>query len=219
MTSSNSIAAYFFSLGSIAIPALLGIALFHRLQKSLKLIAILMVAGLLTELCLITAALYGKTNHLIINIYGITEVLILTLFFSHIIVNQSVIRVIKLVGAGLAFTFVAEIVLVGPNEWNSFSTVAEGLLIICIGLCFFYEFACGITPKDMHQNPDFWITAVLMFYFMSSIEYFLLNRYLQTHSFESLKMMGQIHTIVNAFCNLAYAVILWIFTRSYSFVR
>lgn len=178
-----------------------------------------MLVGLITELLSISAAINGITNHFIINIYGIGEVLLITLFFSEIITLARPKQVAKLLGFLLSIVFTIEMIAGGINNWNTISTLLEGILIISFALYYFYEVASSVTPKNIPEDPNFWITTILLFYFTSSILYLFLMRHLLNTNPGDLLMLLKIHNFVNVFCNLAYAVVLWIFARSYSLAR
>jgi hypothetical protein len=202
---------------SVAVPTLVGAVYFKRLKKSLRIITILMAMGLLAEMGLRFVG--HKNNLFVVHIYTFFEILLLTLYFGRVITTKRKLLLVRILGSTLLVLTVLEIMLVGVREWNSFSTVAESITMITFGLFYFHEIALAITTTPLDQNPDFWVTSVILLYFMGSLEYFMLSRYLSSASPKSLTMLWHIHNIINAFCNLAYAVILWRFTRSYSLAR
>lgn len=203
---------------TVTIPALVGIVSYRRLLPSTRIIAILMCLGFLTELLLRLSAHTGS-NVYIANVYTCLETLLLAFFFSKIVAGNRAKRIVRLAGVIVFCSIITEMVFEGINVWVSFSSSLESIYIIAVGLYYFYEVAMVINPDTPSQCCDFWLTAIILFYFMSSLEYFLLNRYLVDVSRPDLMMLGNIHTFVNAFCNLAYGLVLWKFTRSYSLAQ
>jgi hypothetical protein len=204
---------------TIAIPAFVGMAVYKRLPASTRWIVVLMCFGFVVEILLRLMAHISSNNIYIINIYTCIETLLLTLYFADTVSGLPAKRIVKVVGFSTFFLPVLEMLFGGIYIWVSYSSSLESLIFITIGLYYFYEVASSVNPDSPSQSANFWITGVIVYYFMSSLEYFLLNRFLVKVSERDLMMLGNIHTFVNAFCNVTYGLILWKFTRSYSLAQ
>jgi hypothetical protein len=99
-------------------------------------------------------------------------------------------------------------------DFNSIPRGLEALFIIMLAGYVFYETAVTGDSTDPFKSGIFIINGGVMFYFTASFIIFIFSKY---SSMQDLMIMYSCHSVVNAFCNIVYAVGLWKLTsQSYS---
>jgi len=122
----------------------------------------------------------GHTNLLI----ALAELYIYFYFFSKILQNKKIIRLMKIVAAGFAL-----IIVIFITTRFSFLTerfyyitniigVMELLMLIPPCLVYFHELFNNDPSINLYQRPSFWIVTGVFFYAAISVPYYLVDRIL-----------------------------------------
>lgn len=191
---------------TIIIPSLVGLILFKKLLGSAKLITLLLALGMLTEGTMIYLSVKKMNNLFTVHFYAIVEIILLSLLFHRLVANKIVKLVIILLGTSLlAFAIIYASLGNNISEFNSLPRAVECLYFSLLSCWLFYEMADYAKP--VHKS-DYIFIGTIMFYFSSCFLIFAFNKYM-TQATETLIAMIVAHSLVNAFCNLAYTAGIW----------
>jgi hypothetical protein len=206
-----------FSLAmTVIIPCVVGVIYFRKLSKAYKYLVMLLGMHLFSELLLITLAYLGVNNLIYLHLYAPLEIILLSTFFIHQLRSLQEKRIIW------AVTFVITAIsliysLVGNNiaGFNSFPRAIECMYFSLLACYVFYDILVDPGPVD---DGFYIVNGAVLFYFSSCFLVFAFSKYIAPDN-KSLLMMSNIHSIIIAVCNIAYATGLWIaskYSSSYS---
>ena len=196
---------------SIIIPCAVGIIYFEKLPMPYKLIVALLILGFFTELMLVIVPYIGIKNYFGSHIYGLLEIVLLSLFFINLLKNPKEKRMIWIIMIGLS-VFALGYSISGNNilEFNSLPRALECIYFSLISCYLFYKMSIDLRTMD---ESIYFVNGSIFFYFSSSFLVFAFSNY-KAHDSDDLLVMYNVHSIVNALCNLAYAPGLWIASKS-----
>lgn len=197
---------------TIFIPVLIGVAGYRLLSKSQRLITWLLVIGLFNEVLMMAVAFMKMSNLFTMHFYALVEIVFLSLYFHSLAKTDSIKKSILIVMAGLC-VFSVVYSLFGNNilEFNSLPRAAECIYFSLLCIWMFFEMAVDEDPID---GSHYFITGAIMFYFSACFLVFTFSKYF-IQDIDVLRLMFTMHSLVNVFCNLIYAVGLWIASKRY----
>lgn len=200
---------------TIILPCITGVIRFKRLSVSYKIITALLLVALLTEMVMILFPYFGVDNLIGMHLYSIVEIVLLGLFFTSQIKNDSRARYIILILTFLLSAFALGYALLGNNiaEFNSIPRALECVYFSAISCYVFYLMSMEGEARQSEDNCFYFINGAILFYFSSSFLVFALSKFMAADN-DTLLAMYNVHSIVNGICNIAYAVGLWIASRS-----
>lgn len=195
---------------SIIIPSIVGLILYRKLLGPAKLVTLLLALGMLTESVMIYLSAKKVNNLFTVHFYAIVEIILLSLLFHKQATNKIVKLVIILSGTSLlAFAIIYASMGNNISEFNSLPRAIECLYFSLLSCWLFYEMADYTKP--VHKS-DYIFIGTIMFYFSSCFLIFAFNKYM-IQATETLITMIVAHSLVNAFCNLAYTAGIWIASK------
>lgn len=195
---------------TILIPCVVGVVRFNALAMHYRFVVILLGFGFLTELLMFSLPYFGTNNLIGMHLYALAEIILLSLYFIHQLKEPVEKRII-----GIATVAIAAISVVyssvGNNikEFNSLPRAIE-----CIyfgGLCSYVFYEMTIDRSRIEGGLCF-INGAILFYFSSCFIVFAFSKY-KAPDTNDLLMMYNVHSIINAVCNLAFAAGLWLAPR------
>jgi hypothetical protein len=196
---------------TIIIPSVIGFIRFRNLPLFFKFLAILMIVGLFCEGVMATMALYKKNNHLVGHVGRNLEIILMSLFFIYQLKSSNEKRIIWIAFVGLSIFSIVYSVFSDTEKFNSLPMTLESMYFSALSSFFFYK-------KSLDPQPDvdisfYVVNGAILFYFSSNFLFFAFsNHFIKDH--ENLLMMANVHTIVNAISNIAFAAGLWIASKS-----
>lgn len=196
---------------TILIPCLVGFIRFNTLAVHYRFVAILAGLGFLTELLMFSLPYFGTNNLIGMHFYALAEIILLSMFFIHQLkepVEKRIIWIATVAIAAISLVYAS----VGNNikEFNSLPRAIE-----CIyfgGLCSYVFYEMSIDKSRMEGGLCF-INGAILFYFSSCFIVFAFSKY-KAPDKDDLLMMYNVHSIINAICNLMFAAGLWVAPRS-----
>lgn len=200
----------YLSMYSIAMPALVGLLFYKRLQAVQKTLLILILLSTLIEIIALWVIHQGGYQHLVYRIFTILEFSLLTYifaqgikpFFTEFFFKGAVIFFFLFVLADMIW-------ISGIVQFNSYSTAIEGLILIFFSLIFFYKTLQELQIQHLEREPLFWISTGVLLYFASSLFIFLFTNYINS-STRSLFIIWGIHGIFSILLNIFYSIALWV---------
>ena len=125
----------------------------------------------------------GLTNNLI----SLVELLVYFYFFSNILRNRTIIKLMKI----SAMIFIVIIGLLVTTKYsfltNRFPYITdligtiEFLLLILPCFVFFYELFQDDSAIKLHRRPSFWIVTGIFFYSVMSVPYFMITHFIASN--------------------------------------
>jgi hypothetical protein len=196
---------------TILLPTLVGAVRFFKLPGEYRIIASLIFVGFLVELLMFILP-YWKVNNLMgMHVFALAEIVLLSLFFRSQIRDSRVKTIVTVVAVGLSvFAVFYSFIGKNVNEFNSLPRALESIYFALLSGYFFYEMT--IDPQPV-LNSVYFINGSILFYFTSCFIVFAFSNYLINDQ-QNLLILYNLHSIVNALTNLAYATGLWIASRS-----
>lgn len=197
------------SMYAVIVPATIGFVLFSGLGKKQKVIFLLVLLSVFTELGAYIVRKHSSLQNIVYYGFTIGEFLLLGMVFSQAIIpflSKTFFRLITLFF--LCFVAIDMIWLSGINQFNNYSTAIEGLLLIFFSIVFFYKTLKELKIRDLEKEPLFWISTGVLLYFSGSLFIFLFTNYVNSSNTALLIIWG-IHAIFRILLNLFYSITLW----------
>jgi|GraSoiStandDraft_1057264.scaffolds.fasta_scaffold129824_2 hypothetical protein len=123
-------------------------------------------------------------------IISLAELLTYYYFFSKIIKNKSILRVMKILG----FSFFLITVLLETTRFAFLTPrliyiadvvgALEFLFLVPPSFVYFYELLKNDPVVNLYQRPSFWIVTGILFYSVISIPYLLIDRFVYDNQYE-----------------------------------
>lgn len=198
------------SMYSVGLPAVIGLIRFRHLQKGQVAIFILVLLSILTEFGATWVAYEGGYQNLVYYGFTIAEFTLLTYVFS-----ESWASSLRFTWTGaLAMLFLLFVVLdmfwlSGIEQFNSYSTSIESLLLIAFALLYFFLTLREMKTRHLEREPLFWISIGVLLYFSSSLFIFLFTNTVNA-SMRALFIIWSIHGIFRILLNICFSIALWI---------
>jgi hypothetical protein len=198
--------------GTIVIPGFIGLLYFNKLTKPFKLLVILLTFGLATELTLFSLPYFGINSFFGIHLYGVVEIVLLSLTFWYLVKShraRQVIRVMMYIGASFALFYSA--IDNNITEFNSIPRAIECMYFTALSCYLFYEMS--LEPDN--NDSLYFVNGAVFFYFSACFMVFAFSKYHREDA--DLLLMHNVHSIVSTISNFSYAVGLWLASKlSYS---
>lgn len=197
---------------TILIPVIVGVMAYERLHASLKFITWLLMIGAATETTMILLSLQSVNNLFAIHFYAVVEIIFLSLYFLKLIQSAVVRKLIVIAMVGLS-CFAIIYAINGNNiaQFNSLPRAIECVYFSFLGCWLFFEMTGDQKPID---GSHYFIDGAILFYFSSCFLIFAFSKY-QSSDESMIMLMYSMHSYINAICNLAYAVGLWLAFKRY----
>ncbi|MEN0004592.1 MAG: hypothetical protein AAF798_10620 [Bacteroidota bacterium] len=192
------------------LPALVGLFNTRQLRNNQKAILLLVLLSIATEVAVYWIAYNSGLHNIVFYLFTIAEFTLLAYVFT-----QNWERNDKTKVAWIAIIFFTLFVLLdmlylsGIEQFNSYSTSVEALLLIGFALSFFYITLRELKIKYLEREPLFWISTGVLLYFASSLFIFLFTNTVNA-SMEALFIIWGIHGIFRILLNIFYSIALWI---------
>lgn len=200
-----------FLAATIILPSVVGFVYFMKFKIQYKLIVILLLFSLFVELVMFVLPYLNINNLLVLHLYGVVEIILLSLFFIHNLNKAREKRIVRITMVGLS-TFAIIYSIIGNNiaEFNSLPRAFECIYFSAISCYVFYKMTTDLAPED---ESIYFVNGAILFYFSSCFIVFTFSKYLATDN-NDLLVMHNVHSIVSAMCNISYATGLWIASKS-----
>lgn len=198
------------SLYSIAIPAIVGIWSYKRLNHIQKLLFFLVLLTVITESTAYWLEHNTNNQQVIYHLFTLLEFILLNRIFTRAV---SPLLPNFFFNATLIAMFLIELVdllwLSSLQQFNGFATAIESLFLIFFALSYFYKTMQELKVKHLEKEPMVFISIGILLYFSSSLFIFLFTNYVDSET-STLFLIWGIHGIFSIILNLFYAIALWL---------
>ncbi len=155
----------------LIVAVIVGILTGRRTQPQyLKLLPYFLLLTLLVELVGQWYQERNRNNTLLFNLYSVTEFFFFSYFFSKAIPGNRYKKNIAWVKYILATICLVNIFLLqGPNVFHTYTFSLGCLIMVLLGLFYFYQLFHSDSMVNLLQEPAFWISIAVIFFFVCSI--------------------------------------------------
>jgi hypothetical protein len=109
-------------------------------------------------------------------------------------------------GLGLLLVFYNAVFIGGIWQFPSLPITGQSILFIFLALLYFYQLLHQPAVFAIEKQPLFWINAAVLIYFSGNLFLFMLQNWLNRMQQPDYTSYWAIHSVVNIFANLLYAV-------------
>jgi hypothetical protein len=209
----ENIARFFISTSaySVALPLIIGLMRFKRLQIIQRYVLALVVFSILVELA---AVFIGRFLHLrnlpLLHVFSAVQFTLLWLIFAKRLIPPFSKRFFGgILAAFWIFAIVCAIWIDGIYNFNAHARSFGAILIIIFCLSYFYQRLLKLDLENLEADPLFWVATGSLIYFSGSLILFIISNYILPNKAMSFSMWG-VHGIFNTFNNLFFMIALWV---------
>lgn len=200
---------YFLCLIMIAVSLLASLTNYFikRPPQYLKIFPVFLLSTLLVELAALIMAETKHNNLLLYSIFNVLEFVFYLYFFYSVYLEYKAKRIALYTMVIYACAaFVNIFFIQGVKVFHTYTYMLGCGLIIIFGIYYFYRMLKFPQPGKITNEPAFWITAALLFYYCCTLPVFGLLNY--TNSLTSLgrKSLMTISSIMNVLLYGLFAV-------------
>lgn len=198
----------------VALPLIVLLFNSARLNRLQKILGLLLIADLLTEIGTHVLWSNGLNNLFVYHIYAVIEFVLIATIYSFWL--PDVFGKSRLLALTVSFTLFGVINVAFFQDlytFNSNSTSLSAILICLFALITFYRRLTQSEKTVQLNTPEFWLNAGFLLYFSSSLILFLFSNLLNLSPKESYSIWG-LHALINIILHLFYARALWIVRKT-----
>ncbi|MDR6561118.1 MULTISPECIES: hypothetical protein [unclassified Arcicella] len=145
------------------------------LTKELKILFLYIIASILFEIFSVTwGKILHKPNHFILNIFALTEGVLISCVFQEAFINKKLKRITFIIIS--IYVLVSIFLFAMPNgffKFNSIVNTISCLLIIIWVFVYFYQLLQTLQVIKLYMLPLFWISVGSLLYFSGTLFIFL----------------------------------------------
>jgi hypothetical protein len=168
------VAVYF-----IAIPFLIALIKYQRLDAQVKSIACYVFLGGLIQVASSYLNGLGKNNLWLLHLYTPLEFACIAWFYNKTLSGLANKFVILWIGLGFAVLSVLNTAfLQDSTTFNTYARSLEALLVIAFCLSWYYKALVEMKIRKLQQDPVFWINTGFLLYFSGTVLLFASSNYI-----------------------------------------
>ena len=196
---------------SIAIPALLGLVRFNKVDRAFIPFLILLWVGLSNEIINTIVISSGNSNAINSNIYILAESFLIVLFFKNLNLFGHSRRVLYFIVSALLILWISEIFIISSiRRFSSYFTITTSFVYVLMSISMINRLIVG-EIKTLIRNPVFLICIGVVMFFTYALLVEIFWFYGLNSSREFRIQVYRIMTYINLAVNLIYTLaVLWI---------
>lgn len=197
---------------SVLIPTLIGCYQYRHLSYSQKIILLLLITTVLTEISgSILAHNSSSQNNLIV--YNINAILLFG-FFNRIYakkINSQIISplVNPILVSFLLFSFVNLIFFQPIDTYNSYMLVLSYFIFVIMSVGYFYQTLLSNNNLNWINTSFFWFNSGVLIYYSAALIFFLFVNNIIASSQETIEQCWTLNALLYIVLNCFYAISLW----------
>jgi len=151
----------------------------------------------------------GTNNMPLFHIITFVELLIFTSLYAKDAIGFRRNLILFLGSGGLLFLIVNVFVNEGILEFNSSARFVQALIILSFTVIWFIEVFQNLREESLTKDPIFFVTSGVLIYFTGSAVIFGLYNELLQSQIELLKMLWDVHAVLNIILNISIFIALF----------
>lgn len=173
----------------------------------LRLLPYNLILTLLTELIGHYYQKRGINNVIIYNIYALIQFFFLAYFFSRVIPNKTLQKLIWRISFIIPLLCILNLFfLQGPYVFNSYTFLLGSVEMILLGIIYFYQLFKSSANVILLKEPPFWISIGIIFFYTCSVTLVGSSNYIALLPKMILSNMNQILLLVGSFFYLMFII-------------
>jgi hypothetical protein len=195
------------SFGSIFIPLAIAFFNWKKTWNELRPLCLVLILSLLSDSISFVFIQYSLNTYWIVNIYLITQFLLVAWIFKRELSKYHLIDLVIIVF--IIFGLINLSLFQGPWVFNSVSNAVASLILISFCLLYFYQLLNELPIVHVQHLPMFWIAFGVLTYYSGNFFLFLVNNYLLYGEHDTHQLVWILHNLLNLTKNLLFAIALW----------
>lgn len=199
---------------STLLPLIIGVLSFRRLSIGLKWLGVLILLLGIFEAGAFFLSSNGQNNLFLFHGYTFVEFTFLTVVFRSVFEAKWLKHLLDVVLILFwCFSLVNLFAWESLTEFNSNQRYVQGVITIVFCLLYMWQLMKQATVVHIERDAYFWLASGCLIYFAGTMILFLVFNHVAK---ESLSFYWNLHSFLNIFLNVCYAITLWLGRRSIS---
>lgn len=149
----------------------------------------------------------GRNNLLLFNLFTVIEFCYYTWFFSEVTHGKRVKRSIQIIKYLLPTICLINIFfLQGPTVFHTYTYCAACLIMVGLGITYFYQLFYSSGRIDLRREPAFWISIGIVFFFTCAVSVIGVINYVSTLPRNIAILLQKIFLLINAFFYIFFII-------------
>jgi len=200
--------------GILLIVCFTGFYRFKKIDLASKILCLFTVLVFITEITGFYAANKYKTNLPVYSIYGFLEFGMISLYFNYSIDHfkkRNIGIIIGIIGITLGIINTA---LWQPlNTINSYFIFIEGICIVGMAMFSFFRLLLKNENLRLHNQPHFWFSGILSFYWSATFLNWGLYDYLVSNADKRINLLFMFLIVINILTYLSMEIVFLLYPK------
>lgn len=183
-------------------------SLWTRLEKSLKIIVILLAASFISDLLLLAIGRHGINNLPVIHLYGLIEAGLLAYFFMQVL-NRRRYLITGVMILYVVYYVINSIFFESIFSFNANARAVEAVIMLVFCLLYFYQVYQTEEDIFIDRSPHFLIIVGTVIYFAGAFFSFLLATNILLGANDNLFGSWVLHNASNILKHIVYTFAMW----------
>jgi hypothetical protein len=142
----------------------------------------------------------GQNNLILFNLFTVFEFMFYTYFFLVVIPGVTIKKITRIIFWLLPVICFANIFFIqGPDVFHTYTYVVGCLVMVALGITYFYRIFMIPERMNLLREPAFWISVGIIFFFVASVSILGVFNYISTLPRNLIRLLQAIFLWVNAF--------------------
>ncbi len=197
------------------IPIALGLIRIKHFSVSTKLILLLMIISIVTEISIFALHKLHISNLFVARLFDAVEFILLSFFFERIFSEtkkkfshalSSVVKVFMIIFIGVAFF---DLYTNGFNSMDNISLTTACILLMIYSIIAFFHLIQNPVFDNILRAPLFWFNTGILAYFSGNLFLFIFSNYIEDHFPRLSPALWGIHSLLNITFYILISIGFW----------
>jgi hypothetical protein len=148
-----------------------------------------------------------QNNVLYYNLLAAVEFGFFTYFFSQVIPNENIKRILGKTIFVLPLACLINFLFIqGTKAFSTYTFMASSVILIVLAVIYFYQSFNRATATSRFREPSFWINTGILFFFVCTASVIGATNYITVLPMETRKTLSAIILLVSAFFYLTFLI-------------
>lgn len=195
----------FFSSSSAAIPLMIALVLWRRLDRPMRILSGMFLVACLTEAVCWYLAYHSTSNLWLNHVWTAVEYTCIILAFAYWQKKSTIQRFLRFsIPVFFAILIMNKIFFESFNSLDSISRSISSVVIICVAAFTFQRII--IEPgESLLGDARFWISSAALIYHAGTLTLFTLGRGMMADNMANFEAIYTVHSVINILTNLLFA--------------
>lgn len=181
---------------------------FKSLNKSARVLSILIAITFFFELAAEVSARVLHTNMLVYSVFNVVQFFLISVFFNYSIDTFKEKNIGLIIGVfGVVWGGINYLLIESPYRLNSIYLLSEDVVIVAMALYSFYRMLLIDDDVILVKQPNFWFTSLLMFFWTGTFLIWGTFEYLTTLSQFAKSVLLSVLLAVNVISYVGFGIV------------